>query len=60
VSYSARGHVCGCWAGEGGELELSRDEIDDGDHLGFVAVAPGAGLGGLDQRVDLSSRPLLR
>jgi len=38
--------------GEGGQLEFGRDEVDDDDHLGFVAVAPGTGLGGLDEGVD--------
>jgi hypothetical protein len=33
-------------------LEFGCGEVDDGDHLGFTAVAPGAGFGCLDQRVD--------
>jgi hypothetical protein len=31
---------------------VRRDEVDDGDRLGFVAVASGAGFGCLDQGVD--------
>ena len=38
--------------GEAGELEFGCDEVDDGDHFCFVAVAPGAGFGGLDEGVD--------
>jgi hypothetical protein len=29
-------------------LEFGGKEVDDDDHLGFGAVAPGAGFGGLD------------
>ena len=38
--------------GDGGELEAGCGEVDDGDHLGFVAVASGAGFGGLDEGAD--------
>ena len=33
-------------------MEPGRGEVDDGDHLGFVAVAAGAGFGCLEQGVD--------
>ena len=33
-------------------MEFGCGEVDDGDHLGFVAVASGSGFGGLDEGVD--------
>ena len=33
-------------------MEFGCGEVDDGDYLGFVAVASGSGFGGLDQGVD--------
>ena len=35
-----------------GSWRVWRGEVDDGDHLGCVAVAPGVGLGCLDAGVD--------
>ena len=32
-------------------MEFSRDEVNDGDHLGFAAVAAGSGLRGLDEGI---------
>lgn len=33
-------------------MEFGCREVDDGDHFVFVAVASGAGFGGLDEGVD--------
>ena len=33
-------------------MEFGCDEVDDGDHLDFAAVAPSTGFSGLDQGVD--------